>query len=375
MAKQLNVNLAFKADIGQAKAQLQELQRSLSALTTSATKTTNGLGITQDIAEATNEVAKLQAILEQSKSATGGLDLNKFNQSLKQGGMQISDYANILSSLGPAGDQAFAQLAKSVIHAEVPLKRTNALLTEFKTTLANTVRWQISSSILHGFMGSAQKAIGYAKDLNESLNNIRIVTGLNTDQMAAFAKEANAAAQALSTTTTEYTNASLIFFQQGLNEQQVKERTEITIKLAQAAGQSVEQTSDQLTAVWNNFAENGTQSLEHYADAMTKLGAATASSVDEIAGGLEKFASIGPMIGLSFDSAAAALCYHAKVCDTHGRRGCPSGLDCQRQSVCRCRMCGIRHAPYGQAFGHHVHHHRHVSHPPLGPADGLRQPV
>ena len=65
MAKQLNVNLAFKADIGQAKAQLQELQRSLSALTTSATKTTNGLGITQDIAEATNEVAKLQAILEQ----------------------------------------------------------------------------------------------------------------------------------------------------------------------------------------------------------------------------------------------------------------------------------------------------------------------
>lgn len=307
MAKQLNVNLAFTADTGKAKAQLQELQRSLSTLMASATKTTNGLGITQDIAEATNEVAKLQAILEQSKSATGGLDLGKFNQSLKQGGMQISDYAKTLSSLGPAGDQAFAQLAKSVIHAEVPLKRTNALLTEFKTTLANTVRWQISSSILHGFMGSVQQAIGYAQDLNESLNNIRIVTGLNTDQMAAFAKEANAAAQALSTTTTEYTNASLIFFQQGLNEQQVKERTDITIKLAQAAGQSVEQTSDQLTAVWNNFAENGTQSLEHYADAMTKLGAVTASSVDEIAGGLEKFASIGPMIGLSFDSAAAAL--------------------------------------------------------------------
>ena len=307
MAKQLNVNLAFKADTGEAKAQLQELQRSLSTLMTSATKTTNGLGITQDIAEATNEVAKLQAMLEQSKSATGGLDLGKFNQSLKQGGMQISDYAKTLSSLGPAGDQAFAQLAKSVIRAEVPLKRTNTLLNGFKTTLVNTARWQISSSILHGFMGSVQQAFGYAQDLNESLNNIRIVTGLNTEQMAAFAKEANAAAQALSTTTTEYTNASLIFFQQGLNEQQVKERTDITIKLAQAAGQSVEQTSDQLTAVWNNFAENGTQSLEHYADAMTKLGAVTASSVDEIAGGLEKFASIGPMIGLSFDSAAAAL--------------------------------------------------------------------
>ena len=43
-------------------------------------------------------------------------------------------------------------------------------------TLANTIKWQISSSLIHGFMGSIQKAFGYAQDLNESLNNIRIVT-------------------------------------------------------------------------------------------------------------------------------------------------------------------------------------------------------
>jgi TP901 family phage tail tape measure protein len=64
--------------------------------------------------------------------------------------------------------------------------------------------------------------------------------------------------------------------------------------------------SDQLTAVWNNFA-NGTDSLESFADKMVALGAATASSSDEIAGGLEKFAAVGETIGLSFDYAAAAL--------------------------------------------------------------------
>jgi hypothetical protein len=37
--------------------------------------------------------------------------------------------------------------------------------------------------------------------------------------MARFAKAANNAAKELSTTTTEYTNASLIYFQQGLNEE------------------------------------------------------------------------------------------------------------------------------------------------------------
>ena len=64
--------------------------------------------------------------------------------------------------------------------------------------------------------------------------------------------------------------------------------------------------SDQLTAVWNNFYD-GSKSLESYADALTALGAATASSTDEIAQGLEKFAAIANTVGLSYEYATAAL--------------------------------------------------------------------
>ena len=128
MAKQLNVDLRFTADNGQAKKQIQDLQSALNNLVTTANKSSSGLGITKDIAQATNEVAKLQAMLELSKNSSGGLDLGKFNQSLSQGQMKISDYAKTLSSLGPQGDQAFAKLAKAIINAEVPLKRTNGVL-------------------------------------------------------------------------------------------------------------------------------------------------------------------------------------------------------------------------------------------------------
>jgi TP901 family phage tail tape measure protein len=61
-----------------------------------------------------------------------------------------------------------------------------------------------------------------------------------------------------------------------------------------------------MTAIWNNF-DDGSESLEHYADVLAKLGAATASSADEIAGGLEKFAAVADTIGLSYEYAAAAL--------------------------------------------------------------------
>ena len=306
MAKQLNVNLAFTADTSKAKAQLQELQNTLKNFATNASLKTSGLGLTKELQDAANAASELQIKLQQSTTSTGSLDLGKFNQSLKSSGKQLSDYANQLKNLGPEGQQAFSQLARSITLAEVPLKRSSKLLSEFATTMKNTVRWQLTSSMLHSFMGAMSSAYGYAQDLNESLNNIRIVTGQNTEQMAKFANEANKAAKALSTTTTAYTDAALIYYQQGLDDNQVKERTDITIKMANVSRQSAEEVSDQLTAVWNNFAKGG-ESLEHFADVMTRLGADTASSSDEIAQGLEKFSAVADMIGLSFDNAAAAL--------------------------------------------------------------------
>jgi TP901 family phage tail tape measure protein len=99
----------------------------------------------------------------------------------------------------------------------------------------------------------------------------------------------------------------LIYFQQGLDKEQVAEMADITVKMANVTGQSSQVVSDQLTAIWNNFNKSGEESYEKYADVLTALGAATASSTDEIAGGLEKFASIADMIGLSYEYAASAL--------------------------------------------------------------------
>lgn len=77
--------------------------------------------------------------------------------------------------------------------------------------------------------------------------------------------------------------------------------------MANVTGEAVDQVSSYMTAIWNNFNKAGDESAEHYGDIMTLLGAETAASSQEIAGGLEKFASIGDTIGLSFDYAASAV--------------------------------------------------------------------
>jgi TP901 family phage tail tape measure protein len=76
--------------------------------------------------------------------------------------------------------------------------------------------------------------------------------------------------------------------------------------LANITRQSAEDVSSEMTAIWNNFAK-GSKELEYYADVITALGAATASSSQEIAGGLEKFAAVADTVGLSYEKASAAL--------------------------------------------------------------------
>lgn len=305
MPKQLNVNLSMTADTGKAQAELQKLQQALKQLSVTSLKSEN-LGLTKEIQAAIKDVNELQVKLQSATSATGGLDLGKFSSNLSKGNKTLQDYANSLSALGPKGKEAFAQLTQSIVTAEVPLKRSSSLLSNFATTLKNTARWQLSSSVLHGFMGAIQGAVSYAQDLNESLNSIRIVTGQTTDQMASFAEKANKAAQTLSTTTTAYTDAALIFYQQGLGDKDVEERTNAVIKMANVTGDAASEVSSYMTAIWNNF-DDGSESLEHYADVITALGASTASSSAEIAAGLEKFASVAETIGLSYNYSTAAL--------------------------------------------------------------------
>ena len=311
MPKQLNVTLSFTADANAAKREIQSLQQALNSLAVGKNLNwNNGSGLSDldnALMKARASAAELQAQLESAMNPkTGKLDLNRFNASLKQSGKTLRDYGNELALLGPKGMEVFNGMTRAIVNAEAPIFRVNSKIKELGVTLANTARWQLSSSIIHGLMGGMQKAYYYAQNLNRSLNDIRIVTGYSAEQMKDFAVEANKAAKALSTTTTNYTNASLIYYQQGLSDEEVKRRTDVTVKMANVTGETSEKISNQMTAVWNNFAQ-GSNNLEYFADVLVKLGAYTASSTDEMTTGLEKFSSVAQTIGLSYEYASSAL--------------------------------------------------------------------
>lgn len=302
--KRFDYVIGFSADTSKLSSALKQLEVQLNKIATG--KISGNFGIEQ-IREASSAATQLGAHLKAAINVdTGKLDISKFARSLHSSNTTLSSLSASLTKVGPAGQVAFMNIARAITEAEMPLKRSNELMNKLWITMKNTVRWQITSGFLTGFTGAIGDAYRYAEDLNESLNNIRIVTGKSTAEMAQFTKQANRAAKELNTTTTKYTDASLIYYQQGLDDKQVKARTDVTAKFANVSRENLTTSSEYLTAIWNNFAK-GSKNLEYFADVIVALGAATASSSQEIATGLNKFAATAETVGLSYEYATSAL--------------------------------------------------------------------
>ena len=303
-----NINLKTTSDLSG----VNTVKKALNELKTITPSDFMKIHPTVDMNQARSEVMKFKPVLSDVQEAfdkaldptTGILNIEKLNTSLNSIG--IDKIATSFSAMGADGQKALTRIAAASMTTNVKLKETSSLIDSMGKSLLNTIRWSLSSGFVNNISGTFQKTAGFVRDLDESLNNIRIVTSKNADEMDRFAKKANDAAQALGTTTTSYTDASLIYYQQGLSDEEVTARTDVTTKMSNVLKESANEVSSYMTSIWNNFYD-GSKSLEYYGDVITALGAATASSAAEISEGLEKFAAIGNTVGLSYEYATTAL--------------------------------------------------------------------
>ena len=197
-------------------------------------------------------------------------------------------------------------MATALINVNIPLKETHNLLKSMGQTLTNTIKWSIASNAINTVTGSVQKAWSFTKQLDTSLNDIMIVTGKSADEMERFAQKANTAAKNLGATTNQYAQAALIYYQQGLAEQDVMSRSDVTVKAANVTGQSTQAVSEQLTAIWNGYKTSAAEA-ELYIDKVSAVAATTAADLEELSTGMSKVASAANAMGVDIDQLNAQL--------------------------------------------------------------------
>ncbi len=220
--------------------------------------------------------------------------------------LMIEKLGQRYAEVGVNGQQSFRKVANEADILNKKITSSNTVLEKMGTTLMNTIRWNISSSVVNAVTGEFQKMYYFAKDLDRTLTDIRIVSGQSADQMERFAIYANESAQALKVSTIEYAQAATIFFQQGLGEADVKKMTDGAVMASRITGTAVSEMVDLLTSTMNGYKLAADEVLT-VTDKLAAVGATTASNFEELSTGMSKVASMANTAGITIDELNAQL--------------------------------------------------------------------
>ena len=297
-------NIKFGIDFEANQASLNKLKKSLQDL--QKIKLGDFKGSAKDLDQMQQTAKKVQIALEKAFNPTlNTTNVKTFQSELQKTVGSVDQVYNKLKLAGPQGEVAFHQMATEILTTNLKLKQTNSLIDSMGKTMINTVKWGIASSVMNTFTQSVQGAFQYVQSLEKSLTNIRIVTGDSTEKMAQFAEQANRSAQALGRSTLDYTKASLTYYQQGLNAEDVQARTEATLKAQNITGAG-SQMADYLTSVWNGY-KVANEEAELYVDKLAAVADSSASDMSQLAIAMYKVASTANTMGVNVDQLNAQI--------------------------------------------------------------------
>lgn len=315
MANQIRFKVGYEVD----KSALNEIRNSLQTIQKMTSSDLMSLNKGMDLTTANAQLKQIKQTASQVQEALsrsfnsdlGTFNISKFNSELKN--LDINRVYNDFASAGVAGQSAFRNITSQVLTTNMQLKQTHSLLDNMATTMANTIKWGVASSVMNTFTNNVQRAFEYVQKLDTSLNDIRIVTGKSADDMERFAENANKTAKELSASTRDITEGALIYYQQGDTDEDAMAKAEITQKAANVSQISAEDASEYLTAVWNGYqvaneaAQEGMQVYEEYVDKLAAVSAATASDLEESSIAMSKVASSANAMGVDFDQLNAQI--------------------------------------------------------------------
>lgn len=301
----ITFKVGFQVDDKELKSGLQGIQTDIQNAFNIKT------GMTDEIAKATQQAQLLEKAIKRA-TTDKGISYYSLNSELIKAGSSAAKLTSTLASGGQqfaaslnAANTAFATADRSLLSLNGKIKEMSRVVTQsFKFTAAQTFLQSVSNA--------AREAYQWVYDLNKTITDISVVTGYQGDQLDKVTKNAIEGAERLRIAANEYAQGALIFYQQGLGDDEVARRTEITAKAAAAAGSSLQDMSSQLTAIWNTYKMVGDEQ-QRAASVGAKMAADTAVDFADIAEAMQTAAAPAEQMGVSYNSLAAII---ATVGDT-----------------------------------------------------------
>lgn len=212
-------------------------------------------------------------------------------------------------SFSPEAKSRINQMFKEV---EVGAKTSSKALKDgaqdaisFGDELGRSIRkfseWYLISGLVAGSINAFKDGVSYIIDLDNSLNEIRIVTGKTTEEVTQLALSYNNLAKEMGVTTKEIASTSVDLYRQGLSASEVEDRMKAIIQYAKISSISLEDSNKIITATANATGESVTKIIDIFA----MLGDSTSADASEIGEALQKVASAAENSGISIEKSAS----------------------------------------------------------------------
>lgn len=227
------------------------------------------------------------------------LDTAKLNQQIKE--LQNKDI-----NLTVKTDTA----TKNVVQVDKAIKQTTKSAETFGQKLKNALG--IGSAAALAYKGislirqAANNAVNSVKELNQSLTNLRIVTGANQSEAEQYMTTYNSMAQSLGSTTTEVADAAVDWLRQGKSISETNQLIQDSVKLAKIGMIDTSDATTYLTSALNGYRLEANQASD-VVDKLAKLDSAAAITASGLAEGMARTANTARDAGVSMDELLAYL--------------------------------------------------------------------
>lgn len=319
---------ALEKDISEAKGKYDKTKTELDSVTTVATKA----NFAQEVEKARKEVdslnkeikdieiqnfnelkKSLKEVIPEAENLEYSLEnLEKLEQlSLAKVSNELTDLREDVNKLDSsidkvkaAGDEMEEGLRENFNKAS-DLKDFDDEIERTKQKLKELFSIGTTVELFRRTISNAKETV---KDLDAAMTQTAVVTDFSVgdmwDQLPEYTKRANA----LGTTIKGAYEAATLYYQQGLDTNEVIAVSNETLKMARIAGMEAAEATDMMTAALRGFnMEIDEASAKRINDVYSELAAITAADTEEIATAMTKTASIASSAGMEFETTAAFL--------------------------------------------------------------------
>lgn len=178
----------------------------------------------------------------------------------------------------------------------------------FNSLVQNTQDFLGLAGAVEVFRKATSNAIATIKELDAVMSEMAVVTDATISDYWEQLPQYTERATQLGVSIADAYEASMIYYQQGLDTNAVIDLSTQTLKMARIAGLDAADATDRMTSALRGFnMELNETSAQNVADVYSELAAVSAADVDEISTAMSKVASLANSAGMTFEVASALL--------------------------------------------------------------------